>query len=183
MALINCRDCGSEIFDTALICPVCRAPTVKAPERVPCRKCGHLIQNDISSGWYGLVQEISMVLKIQNIKRGCPNCGVGLARINKYQMKLMALFSVCLAAVVLLKSLGPKEYQEFFFNIFISFVLWCFLFLVVCPIISLVGTGLNNLIFKSTKLEKFSESKKLPTFYALFSLSIVVFGWLTEWLY
>ena len=121
-----------------------------------------------------------MVLDIQNIKRGCPNCGVGFARINKYQMKLLALFSVCLAAIVLLKSLGPKEYQEFFFNIFIGFVIWCFLFLVVCPIISLVGAGLNDLIFKSTKLEKFFESKKRPTFYALFALSIVVLFWSTD---
>ena len=149
------------------------------PERVPCRKCSHLIQNDISSGWYGVFQEISMVLDIQNIKRGCPNCGVGFARINKYQMKLLALFSVCLAAIVLLMSLGPKEYQEFFFNIFIGFTLWCFLFPLL-HLISLVGAIVNDLIFKSSTLEKLFESKKWPTFYALFALSIVVLFWSTD---
>ena len=71
-------------------------------------------------GWYGLYEEIMM---LKYTKRACNSCGVGFARINKYQMKLLALFSVCLAAIVLLMSLGPKEYQEFFFNIFIGFAL------------------------------------------------------------
>ena len=146
------------------------------PERVPCRKCGHLLRNDISTGWYGLYEEIMMV---KDTKRACNNCGVGFARINKYQMKLLALFSVCLATIVLLMGLGPKEYQEFFFNIFTGFVIWCFLFPLL-HVIDLLGAILNDSIFKSSTLEKLFESKKWPTFYALFALSIVVLFWSTD---
>ena len=146
------------------------------PERVPCRKCGHLLRNDITTGWYGLYEEMMMV---KDTKRACNNCGVGFARINKYQMKLMALVAICIATIVLLQSIGPKEYQGFFGNMFFGFVIWCFIFPLL-HLISFVGVILNDLIFKSTKLGGFFESKKWPTFYALFALSIVVLIWSTD---
>ena len=51
MALINCKECGQQISDSATVCPHCGAPVIK---EVYCVRCGEKIP--------------------QNVKY-CPKCG------------------------------------------------------------------------------------------------------------
>ena len=44
MALINCKECGKEISDTASVCPHCGAPVVKD---VYCQKCGTKVPENV----------------------------------------------------------------------------------------------------------------------------------------
>ncbi len=43
MALINCKECGQQISDSAAVCPHCGAPVVKD---VYCQSCGTKIPED-----------------------------------------------------------------------------------------------------------------------------------------
>lgn len=67
MALINCKECGKEISDTATVCPHCGAPVVKD---VYCRKCGTKIPENVQY---------------------CPNCGAGInCQGNQKKDKIVA---------------------------------------------------------------------------------------------
>lgn len=56
MALINCKECGQEISDTANVCPHCGAPVVKD---VFCVKCGTKVPENV---------------------KFCPSCGAPVAK-------------------------------------------------------------------------------------------------------
>lgn len=59
MALINCKECGQEISDSASVCPHCGAPVIKD---VYCPKCGTKVPENIQF---------------------CPTCGNPIARAAK----------------------------------------------------------------------------------------------------
>lgn len=79
MALINCKECGKPVSDSATVCPHCGAPVIRD---VFCPKCGTKVPENV---------------------KFCPNCGEPVRPLNQQTDKkdktLAGIFAILLGTL------------------------------------------------------------------------------------